>query len=268
MTHPISWLVAATDHGPMIVNRHDAVTTEAGATFGVGHQLLTTGTYDAEDLELQKNVLDLLRHYRAPNGEREIVYLDGGANIGAFTIPIARHMRGWGRVVAVEPQDQVFYALCGNVVLNNLGNVYCVHAAIDSDIGVVRFPKPDYGRPASYGSIGLENERLNDSGQVIDANVVVNTTTVDELARLGRIDLVKLDLEGHEMAGLHGAAEMLQFDHPVLCVEHLKSGWPLIKEFLEPLGYVCFVDTKDVWAAHRDDPMLKHFTMKNAESKA
>ena len=45
--------------------------------------------------------------------------IDVGANIGAFTIPLARRAR---RVIAIEPQRLVFQMLCANLALNGICN--------------------------------------------------------------------------------------------------------------------------------------------------
>ena len=50
--------------------------------------------------------------------EGDVVY-DIGANVGAYSLLIAKHLNGRGRVYAFEPSFSTFAQLCGNVALNN-----------------------------------------------------------------------------------------------------------------------------------------------------
>jgi FkbM family methyltransferase len=66
------------------------------------------------------------------------VAIDCGANIGVHTTQWARLMTGWGRVVAFEPQERIYYALAGNIAINNCFNVRAIHAAVPSTPGTMR----------------------------------------------------------------------------------------------------------------------------------
>ena len=54
---------------------------------------------------------------------RESATFYRGANIGVHTVEWARHMYGWGNVIAIEAQERLYYSLCGNISLNNCLNV-------------------------------------------------------------------------------------------------------------------------------------------------
>jgi hypothetical protein len=60
----LAFVVASTDHGTMIVNRFDQHHDENHGSYGVGFQLLETGCYDASEVGLALQLLDLRRqHY-------------------------------------------------------------------------------------------------------------------------------------------------------------------------------------------------------------
>src|SRR5580698_7419260 len=100
----LAFLIAATDHGTMIVNRFDQVVVQPNVGFGVGLHLLEYGCYDPSEVSLLLEILDLRRRCYG-NG---VVAVDCGANIGVHTIEWAKHMTSWGEIVAIEAQERIF----------------------------------------------------------------------------------------------------------------------------------------------------------------
>lgn len=112
---PIAFVLASTNHGNMIVNRNDFAIKQDGGVFGVGFQLLTASQFDLNEIKLALLILDLRRRHFGDG----VVAIDGGANVGVHTIEWSRHMYGWGEVHSFEAQEAVYYALAGNIALNN-----------------------------------------------------------------------------------------------------------------------------------------------------
>ena len=80
---------------------------------------------------LAREILALRRrHY----GEG-VLAIDCGANIGVHTIEWAKAMTGWGSVLAIEAQERIYYALAGNIAINNCFNAFAIHAAVSSESG-------------------------------------------------------------------------------------------------------------------------------------
>ena len=157
--------MAATDHGTLIVNRFDEHIVEQTRGYGVGFQLLDTASYDANEVDLVLKLLDLRRqHY----GDGALA-VDCGANVGVHTVEWAKHMTGWGAVLAFEAQERIYYALAGNIAINNCFNARAIHAAVTSQPGTMKMPKPNYLTPASFGSLELrKRENTEFIGQAID----------------------------------------------------------------------------------------------------
>ena len=101
MTRPLPFVLAATDHGPLIVSRLDRHQLANGGIYGVGQQLLDFGSYEAGEIDFIKNEIELLKKLRGPS----LVAVDCGANIGVMTIEIAKALKGLGRVVGIEAQE-------------------------------------------------------------------------------------------------------------------------------------------------------------------
>jgi FkbM family methyltransferase len=252
----IAYVLAATNHGSMIVNRHDRREVRPGFSIGVGGQLLHSSDYDVEEVEL---ALGLLQLRRANFGDG-VVAIDGGANIGVHTIEWARHMHGWGRVLSFEAQEPVFYALAGNVAINNCWNATVRWAALGEAEGEIDVPEPDYLRPGSFGSLELRPSEKNESiGQEVsyDADDCVRTrlVSIDSLA-LDRLDFVKIDVEGMELEVLRGAAASLARCKPVIMAEMVKSDREALVAFLEGAGYEVITEGVglNLMAFHRTDP--------------
>ncbi|WP_109479331.1 FkbM family methyltransferase [Paraburkholderia sp. C35] len=255
---PIAFMLASTNHGNMIVNRNDFAVKPDGSVFGVGFQLLTASQFDAHEIRLALLILDLRRQHFGDG----VIAIDGGANIGVHTIEWGRHMYGWGQVHSFEAQEAVFYALAGNIALNNCMNVRARHAALGERCGDMIVPRPDYTKPASFGSLELRQRDDTEAiGQAIsyDANDGVKVPVVDlPSLELGRLDFLKLDVEGMELDVLRGARAVLERHRPVMLIEMIKSDQAAIQDFLTGLGYRMFDYGIDQLAIHESDPVLQH----------
>ena len=154
---PVAFVLASTAHGSMILNRNDYQETPNGS-FGVGYQLLKTSFFDPDEVDL---ALQLLGARREVFGDG-VVALDCGANIGVHSVEWARSMHGWGSVVSFEAQERIFYALAGNIALNNCLNAKAVWCAVGSSCGEVRVPILDYNRASSFGSLEIRAASQNE----------------------------------------------------------------------------------------------------------
>ena len=85
-------------------------------------------------------VLDLRRKHYGDG----VVAVDCGANLGVHTVEWAKHMTGWGVVLAIEAQERIYYALAGNIAINNCFNARAIHAAVSNRPGTMKMPKPNY----------------------------------------------------------------------------------------------------------------------------
>lgn len=250
-----AFVLASSDHGPMIVNRMDYNYTATGDFYGVGAQIMENGSYDPRDVAILKNLLQCRREHFGAG----VVAIDGGANIGVHTVEWSRLMRGWGSIIAVEAQERMFYALAGNLALQNCLNARALWAALSNVPGILDIPEPDYTKQGSFGSFELKARVGTEFiGQPIDyakPTSKVRQIMVDGLG-LERLDLMKLDLEGMEAEALDGSAETIERCKPILYVETIKSDKDAIRQALEGAGYCVFPHGMNVMAIHKDDPTL------------
>ena len=251
---PVAFVLTSTDHGSMLVNRHDYRLTPGGG-YGVGYQLLETSSFDADEVGF---VLQLLESRRRHFGDG-LIAIDCGANVGVHTIEWARFMHGWGDVLAFEAQERIFYALAGNLTLNNCFNARAIWAAVGASNGGMRVPVPDYLVPSSFGSLELRKSATTEFiGQDLDysdaATQNVQMFAIDAL-NLARLDLMKIDIEGMEMEALHGARESIARLRPHLLIEKIKSNEAELIGFVTELGYKVFPIGINILAVHESDPI-------------
>lgn len=200
----------------------------------------------------------MLRRHAFGNG---VFAVDCGAHIGVHTVEYAKLMHGWGSVIGFEAQEPIYYALAGNVAINNCFNASFIHAAVGSEVGEINIPVPNYFAPMSFGSLELRN--LPDGqaiGQTIDYSETklksVRLVTLDSYA-FQRVDLIKIDVEGMEMEVLFGAEKTIDRCKPILSVEKGKSDSESTQKFLAKYGYVIFDTGGDFLAIHISDPVLQ-----------
>lgn len=253
---PIAYVLASTHHGSMIVNRHDRRDLRDGTSIGVGYQMLANSAFDPGEIELALGLLGL-RHRNFGPG---VFAIDGGANIGAHTIEWARHMHGWGRVLAFEAQEYVFYALAGNIALNNCWNASARWCALGATDGHIDVPEPDYLRPGSFGSLELRQQQNTESiGQPVsyDPEDCVRTPMI-HIDSLGveRLDFLKLDVEGMELDVLQGARATIERCKPIVMAEMIKTDRAALAAFLRGAGYEVITEGVglNLLAFHQSDP--------------
>lgn len=166
------------------------------------------------------------------------VSLDIGASVGEFSIAMLESSQS---VVAFEPRPSQARALAA--MFEAVGVPVRVEAIALSDkpgVTAMRVLESDPGRSTIDSANALSDE---DGSRV--ATIEVPVKRLDDLD-LGDVGFVKIDVEGHELAVLRGAAETLQRNRPALLVEaeerHHPNAVAAITEFLSALGYTGYFD--------------------------
>lgn len=142
------------------------------------------------------------------------VFVDGGANIGLFSLVAARCVGPTGKVVAFEPAPATRALLQGNLDLNGLSWVDVRAEALGERPGTLELVTFT-GDRSGLSSFQPEDAR---GGQRVQVRVVTldGMLTPEELPRLR---LLKLDLEGAEYGALQGASRLLGQARPDLLLE-------------------------------------------------
>jgi len=246
----------------MIINRNDYRLTNDNQGYGVGFQIMNNSCFDQEEVNLVLSLLNLRRKHFGDG----VIAIDCGANIGVHSVEWGRLMHNWGTVYSFEAQERIFYALAGNISINNCLNVTATFAAVGASLGEIEIPEPNYLTPSSFGSFELKHKESTEYiGQNIDYSnptKKISQLTLDSLS-LSRVDLIKIDVEGMEEEVLQGSSEIIEQFSPIMLIEFIKSNKENLEKQLKSKGYSIIFIGINLLAIHENDPCLSHLKITN-----
>ena len=159
------------------------------------------------------------------------VVIEAGANMGSFTVPIAKKLGRNGILYAFEPQLAIFQQLCANLALNDLVNVQAFNAGCGDDPGWMGIIRPDPGVERNYGGFRLNQLEGNNQTRV-------RIEKLDDALDPPRLDLIKADVEGMEEQVLRGAEGLIAKFRPMMYLEaHDAKDTPGQIALLEEMDY-------------------------------
>lgn len=176
---------------------------------------------------------DLVREFVKPG----MHVLDVGANIGYFTVILARLVGPAGKVWAFEParayRDRLVWHLEKNGMTERVVVLdYGLSDREETQVIHIGDSSATLHPVADEASLGSETIRLRSLERV-----------ADELA-LPKIDLVKVDIDGHEPYFLTGAEKFLAAHRPTIVMEFNQNNLSTfggdvlkLKDQVERLGY-------------------------------
>jgi FkbM family methyltransferase len=186
----------------------------------IGRSVWTAGVHDLAVVEVLARLAD-----------PALLAIDAGANIGAMTGALASRA---GEVWAFEPHPEVFRTLEANIRrfagLPGFAPTRAFDLALSDADGEARLESPE-GFAANRG-LG----RLTAGG-----GIPVRTTRLDGLLGERAVGVMKVDVEGHELAVLRGAVDALAAGRVrhVVFEDHGGSDSPVCR-LLKELGFELF----------------------------
>lgn len=166
-------------------------------------QLWAFGSYEEHFAELFR--------YLVHPGDRCV---DVGANVGIHTIRLAKLVGAQGKVIALEPDEELAGRATNNIALNSLTNVQVIQAAAsESGCDAAVLYRPDT-RDSNKGRASLLPHSYLTGSQV-----TVPTVAIDDINR-NPVNLIKIDVEGFEAAVVSGATNTIQAYSPSIIFEY------------------------------------------------
>jgi len=179
------------------------VTTDYGFGIYVYAQDRDIGAAIVSEQMYEPHVTTALRRELRPTS----VFLDIGANVGWFSL-LAAKLLSEGQVLAVEPNPKNLQLLYASICRNKVGNVH-----------VFPYAASDEATLMGIQSVGSNGYVTGPSVECYGRTYVQSVRLDDLLGNESRLDVIKMDIEGHEPVALRGMTALLARHHPIIFTE-------------------------------------------------
>ncbi len=193
---------------------------------GITPALVSSGIYHKQMTKLIKSTIT-----------KGMVCLDVGANIGYFTLILARLIGQEGKVFAFEPEPHNFDLLEKNIAINGYHNITPIQKAVSNKNGKAKL----FLNRVSLAGHSLATPRKSER-QFVRDTIEIEQQTLDTFFRDydGKVDFVKIDVEGAELAVVEGMENIISKNKDLVIIteffpDALRSFGSTPKEFLNTL---------------------------------
>ena len=161
---------------------------------GISRSLILFGTREIDHKIMLEKVL-----------RPGMTVLDIGANIGYYVLMELSLIGTNGKLVAVEPSPSNIQLLRRNLDLNGYHRISVIEGAISDSTGIGKLFISELSNLNTFHNTGSAIKYL--SGESIE----VNTYTVPEIVtKYGAPDLIRMDVEGHEVEVINGMVDSIK----------------------------------------------------------
>jgi FkbM family methyltransferase len=162
--------------------------------------------------------------------------IDIGAHLGYFTMELSRIAGNNGHVYAIEPMSKFYNTLRGIVESKSIRNVTLYPFAMggDSEFVEMGIPKVNNVKKFAYARVKRSSTFL----EYVESEKVKNVMGDDLFHDLPRLDFIKCDVEGLELAVLESFRKVIAKHQPViLCELSDPQERKTILDLLSPFSY-------------------------------
>ena len=143
------------------------------------------------------------------------IVVDIGANIGYFTLLMAKLVGINGKIISFEPEPSNFTLLNKNVIINNYQNVTLEKKGISDYNGRCKFF-------LSTDAPGMHSlHKIDSKGEEINIDVIKLDEYFNTTGLIDKISLIKIDVEGAELQVLNGMKTILKNKKLKLLIEFI-----------------------------------------------
>jgi len=137
-----------------------------------------------------------------------MIYVDVGTNIGWHLLNASYLVGPKGKVVGFEPSKNIYATLQRNINLNQNNNISTYNIAVGDKDEVLELVRIDHGNDGAstlHPKKGVNFD--HDDKELVE---VRHGNNLFDALNLRHIDLLKVDVEGHEISVLKGLSSILQ----------------------------------------------------------
>ena len=176
--------------------------------------VLENDTFITECLERdgywEKPTIDVCREHL----KNDSFVIEVGAHIGSHTVILSDICKD-GVIYSFEMQKLIFQLLNANLLLNTCGNVFSYIEAVSDENKIEYIGEIDYKNMKEFNS-GYASLDIIKEHPSYPINVV---TLNNKFSKIKRLDLIKIDAEGHEIPILKGADQLIKKFKPMILTE-------------------------------------------------
>ncbi|WP_341215584.1 FkbM family methyltransferase [uncultured Wocania sp.] len=174
-----------------------------------------TGKYDPDLIAVTQSLFN-------PNSS----FLDIGGNIGYYSVAMGHFIRlkkATGKVIAFEPFEGNYLRLTNNLKINDLNNICEVNQfGLSNKVEETEITlREDFKHGSKTGNAAIRTSEAMDEGFKLSP---IKLEVLDDIwekkySEIANIDVVKIDIEGHEDFCLEGGKETLRKHRPTILME-------------------------------------------------
>lgn len=226
-------------HLNIIFNMIEVIKSDIGYFMGYSNDLIFKKLKNNEPQEY--SIINFIKN----NITKNDICIEVGANIGAISVYLSKFCK---KLYCFEPQHNIYFALCGNLFLNECYNVETFEAAAshkNTKFSIAAKEKLDcfvgdidkgFHNVNSFGSISVEEKENGDIlGLKIDDVININE----------RIAFIKTDAEGGDLNALIGAKNIINKYKPTIIFEFhpdnslkcYNQNWQNYLDFFKEINY-------------------------------
>lgn len=156
-----------------------------------------------------RNSIQLIKEYKS--NENNAIVLDIGANFGYLSHVWASSISKHGKVIAFEPNLNVYHSFNKSINSNNLETIIQLH---NQAVGIKDCVIELFVNSTSSNTLNTKEEKQN--------KTVISMISIDSFTKSNNIttcDLVKIDVDGIELDILKGSQEFINKCKPIFIVE-------------------------------------------------
>ena len=172
-----------------------------------------------------------INNFLKKNKIRASFFLDIGAHLGSYTDLILKNNMNC-KILMFEPQIEIFKELKNKY--QNRKNILAFNCAISNKNGFRKLYINKHDLTSTFSKFNLKNRYLNLKAKLFNSSIkemtkkieIVKTRTLKKIIsekKIKKIDLVKIDTEGHELEVLKGLGKKIGIIKCILIEFHQDS---------------------------------------------
>jgi FkbM family methyltransferase len=195
--------------GDLVQVRREGIVWSLDLGEGIDFAIYLLGAFERSTLKTMRRLI-----------QPAYTVFDVGANVGAHTLHLAKAVGPTGKVFAFEATNFAFEKLTKNIVLNPelKGRVFAAQVLLADSLSGEHESQIYSSWPLEPSTNSHHPKHLGELQSTSGAHVETLDNFVESHC-IDRVDLIKIDVDGHEYPVLKGAQKTLKTFSPTLVME-------------------------------------------------